>query len=260
MTRTLDREISVDPRMFLSAHYQSISNQARQIGRRQGLPEQYLDDFVGDVMVKLLEGDCAVLRVFEGRAGFRSYVSAVIVHLAQDRRNHLWGKWRPTAEARRLGPLAVALERLLARDGFCLTEAARKLQECFEVDLAEIEALAARLPLRPRRRLVELDGLEDELPGNENQVDTLTLRAGRRELRGSLAQALARLDRRTRQVLAWRFERGCRAEEIARALDLRPREVYGILDSARKKLRRELETCGFDALSALAGLGRDIFG
>ena len=41
----------------------------------------------------------------------------------QDWRNARWGKWRPSAEARRQGALATHLERLMRRDGLTFEEA-----------------------------------------------------------------------------------------------------------------------------------------
>jgi RNA polymerase sigma factor (sigma-70 family) len=257
MTGTLRAEHSVDPRTFLSAHCRQISHQARQIGRRQGLPEHRLDDFVGDVMVKLLEGECRVLRVFEGRSGLSSYVSAVIVHLAQDERNRLWGKWRPSAVAKKLGQEALLLERLISRDGFGLEEAARAVRERFpELEPGKVEKLAHELPIRYKRRLVTDETLDD-LPAPEDIELSLEACARRCEVLKALRRAVAALDDRTRQILVWRFERGCRVQEIADALSLRQREVFGILDTARRKLRRALEAQGIMAHDALAELGQD---
>jgi hypothetical protein len=39
-----------------------------------------------------------------------------------DYRNRLWGKWRPSAEAKRLGPTAILIERLVARDGWAVDQ------------------------------------------------------------------------------------------------------------------------------------------
>ena len=46
---------------------------------------------------------------------------AVIQRLFLDARIAKWGKWRPSVSARRLGGVAVLLERLLTRDGLSLT-------------------------------------------------------------------------------------------------------------------------------------------
>ncbi len=44
-----------------------------------------------------------------------------------DYQNHLWGKWHPSAEAKRLGPMAVRLERLRYRDQLSFEEACREI-------------------------------------------------------------------------------------------------------------------------------------
>ena len=69
-----------------------------------------------------------MLRRFEGRSSLTTYITVVVQRLFLDRRNRLWGKWRPSAEARRLGPTAVLLERLVSRDGWSAEQALETLR------------------------------------------------------------------------------------------------------------------------------------
>src|SRR5215208_5464467 len=55
-----------------------------------------------------------VRRRFERRSSLPTYVTVVIQRLFLDYRNRLWGKWRPSSDAKRLGPTAMLLERLVA--------------------------------------------------------------------------------------------------------------------------------------------------
>ena len=68
------------------------------------------------VKLRLVENDYAVLRAYEARSKFETFISIVVQRMALDFRIHMWGKWHASAEAKRLGPLAIRLEELLLRN------------------------------------------------------------------------------------------------------------------------------------------------
>ncbi|NJL27412.1 MAG: sigma-70 family RNA polymerase sigma factor [Thermoanaerobaculia bacterium] len=257
---TMVAEKPADPLNLLTSHRRQIAERARRIGRRQGLPESDLDDFVADVMVKLIEDDYAVLRAFHGRSRVLTYVSTVILHLAQDERNRRWGKWRASAEARRLGLEAMTLERLLYREGHTSTDAERLLCEHFpRLRAEEAERLATLLPTREGRRFDSDDEL-DSMPAADraddgDQVTERTVRKSR--VLNLLRRGLAGLDPSWQLAIRQRYEQGWPAAEIARGIGLGTREVYRILEHAKRRLRRFLATEGIDAATALADLGWD---
>ena len=71
--------------------------------RRNHLDAGESDDFASHVRFKLLEDDYGVIRKFEGRSSLSTYLTTVIQRLYFQYRVQLWGKWRPSAEAKRLG-------------------------------------------------------------------------------------------------------------------------------------------------------------
>lgn len=254
-------DIPPDPLNFLTTHRRQIAERARRIGRRQGLPERDLDDFVADVMVKLIEDDYAVLRAFHGRSRVLTYVSTVILHLAHDELNRRWGKWRPSAQARRLGVEAVALERSLYRDGHTFVDSERLLLERFpQLRAEDVERLASQLPAREKRRFDSDEQLEN-LPAAERADDSdVCIERDARKCRvlTLLRRGLATLDPIWQLAITWRYERGQHAAEIAHGIGLETREVYRILEHAKRRLRRFLEAQGIDAHVALADLGWDL--
>src|SRR5258708_6035165 len=116
------------------------------------------EDLASHVRLRLIENDHAILRRFGGRSSWRTYLTVVIRRLVVDYRTHSWGKYRPSAQARRLGPAGMKLERLIQRDGFTADEAIASL----EIDLrvgrsrSELRRLESLLPpVRSRRRRVD---------------------------------------------------------------------------------------------------------
>src|SRR5262249_56536161 len=75
------------------------------------------DDFRSEVRLHFIDRNYEVLRRFENRSSLPTYVTVVIQRLFLDYRNRLWGKWRPSSEAKRQGPTWILFERLLAGDG-----------------------------------------------------------------------------------------------------------------------------------------------
>ncbi len=121
------------------------------------------EDFAGQIKIKLVDNDYAVLRKYSGKSTLKTYLSAVVLNYFHDYRNHLWGKWRPSAEAVRLGEVAIKLEELVWRDSRTFDEACETLRINYKLDTpqAELDRIAARLPQKPPRRLVSEDELRE---------------------------------------------------------------------------------------------------
>ena len=113
------------------------------------------EDFGQTVHLKLLERGYDVFRSFEGRSSLSTYLHVVVTRLLLDWRNATRGKWRPSATAVRLGPDAVALDRLVNRDGLTHAEAIATLAAQKPTRQPEAEralaTFAEALPSRTRR-------------------------------------------------------------------------------------------------------------
>ncbi len=96
--------------------------------RRAHFTPQEAKDFGGHVRLKLFEDVCRVFREFRGRSSIKTYLTVTINRLLLDYQNHIWGKWRPSAEAERLGRVAIRMERLLVRDELSFDEVCKILR------------------------------------------------------------------------------------------------------------------------------------
>ena len=95
----------------------------RAVVRRGRLPPADAEDFSQGVQLKFLESGYEAFARFDGRSSLRTYLTTVVWRLLLDWRTAAYGKWRPSAVARRLGAQAVRLDRLLNRDGLTVDEA-----------------------------------------------------------------------------------------------------------------------------------------
>jgi len=218
--------------------------------RRQRLERSDCEDFASSIHLKLIENDYAVLRAYEGRSGFATYINIVVQRAALDYRIHVWGKWHASAEAKRLGDVAVDLERILHRDGRTLDDAVSILAPKHDgITRDSLAALAARLPERaPKRRDVDVDEAESVAVTRPGDVEEPLVAEERRRLSEHVSSIMALLidglpdDERV--ILQLRFEGGMTVAQIARALRLDQKLTYRRIERRMRELREELQRRG----------------
>lgn len=232
------------------------------VARQHRLPAAEAEDFASIVKLKLIEDDYRILREFQGRARLRTFLTVVVQRQLLDYRNSTLGKWRPSAEARRSGRAAELLEQCLIRDGHTFDEACAILTTNHGIALgrAQLEALAAGLPSRARRRF-EPEASLVNVASPEPSADAL-LAAGEQEasmrrLDAALQRACATLDAEDRAILALRFRDGRKVAEVAVVLGLPAKPLYARVERLKIRLRALLEAEGFDAATAREALGAD---
>lgn len=251
------------PEVYL-ANRELIEAAIAAVCRRRRLAPDEAEDFASDARLHLIKDDYAVLRAFAERSSFRTFLFAVLSHLFLDWRNARWGKWRPSAEAKRLGPLAIRLETLTSRDRLSFDEACETLRTNHDVTASrmELESLAARFPQRPRRSFTSDDGL-DALPAGGGSADAGVLRASAvstaSQARAALSALMSELPSQDRLILQMRYADGHRIQDIARLLALEPKPLYRRIERTLIELRRGLETRGVTAAEALDAIEQQGF-
>ena len=223
-----------------------IDRIASFICRRNHLSPADAEDFVAHVRLKIIEDEYAVLRKFEQRSSLQTYLTVVIQRLFLEQRVQMWGKWRPSAEAQRLGDKAVTLERLITRDGYSFREAVQLLTtgERPEYRVGELEEIYARLPVRAARPVLVSDAASAEaVPDGRTPDDRVVLEEEERAKHAAakaLDEAISRMEPEDQLILRMRFWSEKRVGEIASILMLDPKKTYRRLDRMLAELRREL--------------------
>jgi RNA polymerase sigma factor (sigma-70 family) len=236
------------PEQLYLGHLKLIDEVAEHAARRRHFSREETEDFVSTVRLRLFEKDYEIIRKFEGKCNFRTYLTVVINRQMLDYQNHVWGKWRPSAEAKRLGPAAVRLEVLTKREGLSLGEAFEilRMNEHVEISREEVEALAARLPNRnPSRRMQGEEELVDhpaEVEAPDERTLALEKLKRKQEIWEILHTALASLPAEDRLIATMRTE--FQVAQIAKTLDLEQKPLYRRIEKIWKTLRAELEKKG----------------
>lgn len=259
---------SIDMEAVFLEHLDLVEKVAEYAGRRAGFPRQDVEDFVSTVKVKLIDDDYAVLRRHRGESAMATYLTTVVHNLFKDFCNHKLGKFRPSAAAKRLGPAALALERLLSRDQHDLETAVAILRSQHDLDASdeELREVATQLPVRNPRRFVGEESLAhraSEEPGTaaEQRVDDSERSETAERVEEVLNLALETLSREDLLILKMHFRDGCSIATIASALRLEQRPLYRRKEKCLATLRAALDARGmtWDEVREILGWqGREI--
>lgn len=234
------------------AHLPLLDRVIAFIAHRYGLADADREEFAAHVRLKCIEDDYRVFREFGGRSSIRTYLTSVVQHLFLDYRNALWGKWRPSTDAVRLGPVATRLDVLMHRDRLGFEEACELIisESRGAVTRAELDRLAELLPARLPRRMVgeeamdalAVDGTAVEAPLKESENA-----ATRRKAHASLGKALGELPAEDRFLLRLRFERNMTVARIADQIRQPQKPLYRRFERLYARLRQVLEGDGVAA-------------
>ena len=246
-------------RALLEEHIRLVRKRLDHISRSSGLPHQETEEFRSWALFKLVENDYRILGSWEGRSSFATYLNVALSNLLRDYRIHVWGKWRPTAAARREGEAAILLEQLWHRNRLPLNEVIDRMLSEHKVALsrAEIERLAARLPQKTERRRVNEEELQKiAIDGRvEERVEDRERAELAARLRSELVPRLRALPAEERLLLKLSFRDGFTVAAIAPILGRPQKELYTMRDRCLKRLRQALESLGLCPEEVLGLIG-----
>jgi RNA polymerase sigma factor for flagellar operon FliA len=240
----------VDHQRLLLDHLDLIDQIVRKTGRHRHLSAAEREDFAGFVHVRLIEDDYAVLRKFQGRSSWFTYLTAVIERMGFDFCAEMWGRWRPSAMAERLGPEAVLLERLVTRDSHTIEEAIALVRH-HDVELTddELRRIWAQLPARIRATEVGEDAAA-ALSGNDSS-ETLVEDADRERaverLNRGLSAAFAQISPQDRVTIALHFDHKLSIARIAELTGSSVPTLHRRLKKSLTQIEAALRRDGFDA-------------
>jgi RNA polymerase sigma factor (sigma-70 family) len=246
------------PEEIFLANLRQIERIIDHACRRHHLSREEAQDFASTVKLKLIEDDYAILRKFKGQSSLGTYLTMVIQRQHLDYMNHLWGKWRPCAEAERLGPVAIRLDALRNRDGYSFEEACEILRTNHHVEMSwqELSEIDARLPPRSPRpprspwwneREVELENVAAENEQTDGPALSHERAAALRKVKACLRKALADLSSQDRLIIKMRIWSDVSVVGISRALHIEQKPLYRRIEKIQKTLREALEKDGIRA-------------
>lgn len=241
---------------FLERELSRIERITNVICRRSGMNPDEIEEFTGEVRLRLVKNDYAILRAFEGRSKFSTYIAAVIRRMLIDYRRHYRGKWHDSAEAQRFGQLGIDIERAITRDGRTPQETLTLLREIHPgITLAEIERIARSLPVKIKHKLVPMKEAESiESTGDTDRVVQADMAA---RISAVVCAYIDRLPAEEHLILRLRFDCAMTVAQISRSLHRDQQVLYRLLYKHFEALRVELTKVGVDARAVQDLIGSD---
>jgi RNA polymerase sigma factor for flagellar operon FliA len=245
----------MEPRDLLESNLEVIDRIVAAACRRARRYGPDAEDFAATVRLALIDDDYAVLRKYQGRSAFSTYLTVVIERLMDDDRNRTMGRWRASAEATRLGSAAVLLESLVRRDHRS-PEDALPLVQTVDPSLTRerAEAMLRQIPERsPRPQLTPLDDVVASARTSD-ETDALALANETRRLSARtndvVRETLAALPSEDRALLQFRFAESMKISDISQILRLPQRPLYRRIEGLLDRFRTSLAAAGVDESAA----------
>ena len=190
-----------------------------------------VDEFRAAMIGALERNDFELLRAFDGRSTWETYLTLVVTREFFLFQMSLWGQWRPSPAAKRLGAAGVLLEELVVRDRLLVTEAIETMRTRHRVDV-------------PRYRLMQMAEQLQLAEAAAGEGHT-TLAVPPPEpmdprVQTALADAWNRLSPDDRLIAELRFRDGQPLTRIARMMNLDVRPVQRRLDHAKEVIASSL--------------------
>jgi RNA polymerase sigma factor (sigma-70 family) len=244
-----------------SEHADTIESVLAYTRRAHRLSADDGDEFSSWARLKLLEDDSAILRKFQGLSSVKTFLVTVVQRLFLDWRIKEWGKWRPTADARRQGPVAIELEKLVLRDQIEFDQAANILiSKGTATSREECDRVWGELPRRPARQRAGEQVLET-IPSPVLSRDPIAVdeeRASAHRASSALADALPGLTPQEQLIIRLRFQDGFTVARIAQLIGEEQKPLYRRIDQILGRLRTTLSEAGVTAEEVRDLLGNPV--
>lgn len=240
-------DIAMTARRKLERHLGLVYGVVEYVCRIHALVGDEQDEFRSFVLERLVDDDYAKIRAYRGPGSFSSFLVTVVNNLSYDFRNKQFGKWRPSAGARRVGDHAVLLERLLQRDRRPMEEAINIVCDQFAtIPRREIARLAGELYGNPSRTVVD-ERVLARVPTVETADGPLheeELGRKRRHLTELLMSAIRELKPADQLLIRLRYFDQMSPKAVAPMLKKRVAWVYRRCDALRQQLLARLTQMG----------------
>lgn len=241
------------PRELFEQNLDLVERTIERICRRASLYGADAEDFASNVRIALLENDCEILRGWQGRSSLATFLAVIVQRMLADEQIRAWGRWHPSAEAKRHGDAAVLLERLVVREHRSL-DAALPLVRDIDAGMTRerAEQILKQLPPREQRaREVELDEIATEtVPAVEGADARLRDSEARRvadRTTDVVRETLDSFSDEDQALIVLRFQTGLSIADIARMMRLPQRPLYRRLEMLLERLRGALTGARIDA-------------
>ena len=236
--------------------YQGVIERViRMISRRLRLSESDAPDFAQDARLWLIRD--GIISRFENRSSLVTFLFTAMFRFGVSWQQARRGRWRSSALAHRLGPEAIAAERLLDRDRLTEREVVEVLGtmggQCPSEIMDLVRTITANLGSRRSARvpLQAASWGEPDAAMRDREADAAADR-----VRHALAETFARLAPQERQLLSMRFTSGQKISALAVLMGVDQRRMYIEFARLLGKVRTSIVALGVVREDVQRAIGR----
>jgi RNA polymerase sigma factor for flagellar operon FliA len=239
----------MDAAAYYAGHLQEINQAIGIICRKHGLAGDDEKDFTQHVHLQLIEDDYRKIREYRGSSSFKTFLYTVISRIHIDR---VRTKWHPSTEAKRLGPAAVELEKLVYRNNYTVHEACQILAANPATALNEQTAHELLAKLRVRSpRLIRAEDSEEQLscvrdpaPDPEERIAHQQRLQKKQKVVAVIGAQLQSFSGEDKLLIKLIFISGHKISEIARLLERDERMLYRRTQTLLRSMREAMAAAG----------------
>jgi RNA polymerase sigma factor (sigma-70 family) len=234
------------PHEVFLLHLPLIERVVASTCRRYGVPPEEIEEFSAEFKLRLIQDDYAIIRHFEGRSSLGTFLTVVAARALIDHRIRQEGKWNASSTAKRLGDIAVDLERMLYRNHWTPDEAFPAISAKYPgTTRADVANLATALPPRLDRRYISIEDIGDVEAVRDPDVLAFEQADMAAQISATVSTFIDALPDKDQLILRLRFDAGLSVAQIARSVRLDQRLVYRSFYRWYNELRKKLEVAGF---------------
>jgi RNA polymerase sigma factor (sigma-70 family) len=242
-----------------------VDKVVRITARKYQLSADEAEELAASVKLKLFENDCEVLRKFKEHSTLSTYLITVVKRVFLDDRNKRRGKWRPSMQARRLGPIAVLLDQFLTRDRLTFDDAVQAMIVRYgdQVSYSSLYEMAIQLPSRSSRVFLaetELDHVPASTPPEADPIEYRERREQATRVGASLRAVIEELDDEDRAIIYLLYCGNVPIARIAEMFGVNAKPFYRRIDNLKESLRTALEMKGVSQEDIVSIMEHPVFG
>jgi RNA polymerase sigma factor (sigma-70 family) len=239
----------MDAAGYYKENLQQINEAISIICRKHGMARDEEMDFAQHVHLQLIENDYGKLRAFKGASSLKTYLYTVISRIFIDT---VRSKWHPSAEAKKMGAAAVALEKLVHRNQYAVHEACQILaaNPATAIEESAAHAMLGKLKVRkPRLARVDdseahLQGFPDPAPDPEKRIAQKQLQQKKQTIIALVGDITRSLSGEDKLLIKLLFVSNRKISEVARLLGKEDRMLYKRTQAILRNMREAMADAG----------------
>ncbi|MBF0287239.1 MAG: sigma-70 family RNA polymerase sigma factor [SAR324 cluster bacterium] len=238
------------PSDLFEKYFEDLQKVIMSTCARHRVFHQEAEEFISHIHFRLVDKNYAILRAYDGRSSFQTYLYTVVSRLFIDKFRSINGRWRPSKNAEKLGEVAVKFEELVHKERYTAEEAYHILTINHNLQLSreKWEKMIAHLKRTPKLHITSHDEVQDfaEETTPESVITAAIKKAAAEKIKSTLEGLIKELEEDDQLMLKMKFFSGHSIKQISIVLGRNRNYISKRLQSLLIQMKDNLLSQGFD--------------